>query len=194
MIFFLRLYNVLFYRLYLRLKLKNCGKSFKIGHASEINNPQMFSIGDYFFAGPYSYFVTNTNNPVVIGNFVMFGPFCKIIGGNHNIKYTENHMYFCKDINHCSSTIEIGNGAWIGASSILLSGCVIGEGAVVGANSLVNKYIPPYTVAVGSPINKIRPRFETKENLVEVLNNVNSIYDYKELVQIYKDYDIKFNY
>lgn len=194
MILFHRLYNYFILRPYLRLKFKSCGKKFKLGHCSEIYNPQFFSIGDGFFAGPHSYFVTNSNNLVKIGDYVMFGPFCKIIGGNHNVSYTDNHMYFCKDTSHTKSTLIIENGAWIGASSILLTGCYIDEGAVIGANSLINKYVPPYTVAVGSPVKKIYPRFSSKEDLIKVLKNTNSKYRLEDILEIYRKNNVQFNY
>lgn len=194
MILFSRIYNVLFFRNYLRLKLKKCGLKFKIGHRSEVYNPQMFSIGNYFFAGPYSYFVTNSDNPVVIGDYVMFGPFCKIIGGNHNTKYTDNHMYFSNDTSHCQTTIVIEDGSWIGSSTTILSGCYISEGAVIGANSLVNKFIPPYTIAVGSPVKKIFPRFDKKSDLENLLKNTESKYNSSQIIKLYKDNNIEFNY
>lgn len=193
MILVARLYNLFFYRPYLKIKLKSCGANFKIGHRSEVYNAKYFSFGSNFFAGPYSYFVTNSNNPVEVGDFVMFGPFCKIIGGNHNTKYTDNHLYFCKDTSHTKSTIKVENGCWVGASATLLSGCHIGEGAVIGANSLVNKYIPPYTIATGSPIKKIYPRFDSKIELENVLRNTNSKYQVDDILKIYSNNNIQFN-
>ncbi len=52
--------------------------------------------------------------------------------------------------------IRIGKGAWIGACATIMPGVTIGECAVIGANALVNKDIPPYSVAVGVPANIIR--------------------------------------
>lgn len=48
---------------------------------------------------------------------------------------------------------------WIGARVTLLAGSHIGRGAVVGANTLVNKEIPPYAVVVGSPAKIIAAKF-----------------------------------
>ncbi|PIP13013.1 MAG: hypothetical protein COX49_03150 [bacterium (Candidatus Stahlbacteria) CG23_combo_of_CG06-09_8_20_14_all_40_9] len=52
--------------------------------------------------------------------------------------------------------IRIGKGTWIGACATIMPGVTIGECAVIGANALVNKDIPPYSVAVGVPARVIR--------------------------------------
>jgi acetyltransferase-like isoleucine patch superfamily enzyme len=57
--------------------------------------------------------------------------------------------------------IRIDNKAWIGFGSILLPGVTIGEGAVVGAGSVVTRDVPPWTVAAGNPARVIR---ELKED------------------------------
>jgi acetyltransferase-like isoleucine patch superfamily enzyme len=54
----------------------------------------------------------------------------------------------------------IGNDVWIGASAIVKSGVVIGDGAVVGANSFVNKDVPPYAIVVGTPAKILKYRFD----------------------------------
>jgi len=53
--------------------------------------------------------------------------------------------------------IRIGNGAWLGARTIVLKGVEIGEGAVIGAGSVVTRSIPAYTLAGGNPARIIRP-------------------------------------
>jgi acetyltransferase-like isoleucine patch superfamily enzyme len=47
--------------------------------------------------------------------------------------------------------VRIGRHAWIGNSSHIMKGVTIGEGAVVGANSVVISDIPPYCLAMGNP-------------------------------------------
>ena len=55
--------------------------------------------------------------------------------------------------------IKVGNDVWIGAGTTLLGGAEIGDGAVIGAFSLVAGKIPPYSIAVGHPAKVIRKRF-----------------------------------
>jgi acetyltransferase-like isoleucine patch superfamily enzyme len=52
--------------------------------------------------------------------------------------------------------VKIGDGAWLGARTIVLKGVEIGEGAVVGAGSVVTRSIPPYMLAGGNPARVIR--------------------------------------
>lgn len=52
--------------------------------------------------------------------------------------------------------IIIGNDVWIGANSTVLGGIKIGSCSIIGANSFVNKDIPPYSLAYGSPVRIIK--------------------------------------
>ena len=53
--------------------------------------------------------------------------------------------------------VRISNKAWIGVRAIVLKGVTIGEGAVVGAGSLVASDVPPWTIVAGNPAKVIRP-------------------------------------
>ena len=68
-------------------------------------------------------------------------------------------------INDKERDIVIGEGAWVGAHTTLLSGAMIGRGAVIGASSMVNKEIPPYAVAVGSPAKIIATTFTLEQTI-----------------------------
>jgi len=59
--------------------------------------------------------------------------------------------------------IEIGNDVWIGYEVKIFKGVTIGNGAVIGACSLVNKSVEPYTIIAGIPAKPIRKRFPDKE-------------------------------
>ena len=54
----------------------------------------------------------------------------------------------------------IGHDVWIGTDAVILRGIEIGDGAVVGANSVVTKDVPPFAIVVGSPARVIRYRFD----------------------------------
>jgi acetyltransferase-like isoleucine patch superfamily enzyme len=107
-----------------------------------------------------------------IGEFCYFGCAGGIeIGKNvimgQNVRFhSENHNYERIDIpiKHQGVTrkgIKIGNDCWIGAGAVFLDGVTIGDGCVIGANTLVNKDLPPYSVAVGNPVRIIKNRKDT---------------------------------
>ncbi len=52
--------------------------------------------------------------------------------------------------------VRIERGAYIGVNATILPGVTIGEGAVIGAGSVVTKDVPPYCVAVGNPARVIK--------------------------------------
>ena len=65
-------------------------------------------------------------------------------------------------ISYSGKTI-IKEGAWIGNNACIF-GCVVGKNSVIGANSFVNKDIPDYCIAVGSPAKIIKKlNFNTQE-------------------------------
>jgi acetyltransferase-like isoleucine patch superfamily enzyme len=52
--------------------------------------------------------------------------------------------------------IRIGRAAWIGFDSCVLPGVTVGEGAVVGARSVVAQDVPPFTIVAGNPARLLR--------------------------------------
>ncbi len=64
----------------------------------------------------------------------------------------------------------IGNDVWIGQNVTVLPGIHIGDGAVIGANSVVTKDVPPYYIVGGNPAEIIRKRFD--DETVEFLLNL----------------------
>lgn len=66
---------------------------------------------------------------------------------------------------------RIGNACWIGDSVIVLPGVTIGNGAVIGAGSVVTRDVPDYAIAAGNPARVLRRRFsEDKIALLQGLN------------------------
>lgn len=55
---------------------------------------------------------------------------------------------------------EIGSDVWIGFKAVIMPGIKIGDGAIVGARSLVTRDVPPYTIVGGNPARVIRNRFD----------------------------------
>ena len=60
-----------------------------------------------------------------------------------------------------ASEVTVGNDVWIGCGAILMPGITIGDGAVVGAGSVVTKDVPPYTVIAGAPAKPLKSRFDS---------------------------------
>lgn len=87
----------------------------------------------------------------------------------YRVKNTFNFKMVKKDSDFEEyQRIDIGNDVWIGARAIIMDGVKIGNGAVIGANSVVTKNIPDYAIAVGSPAKIIKYRFEN-DNIVALL-------------------------
>lgn len=84
---------------------------------------------------------------------------CWIVDHNSHAISWENRSNDVKDWyvgkknwdNVIRKPVKINNKAWIGFNSIILKGITIGEGAIVGAGSVVTKDVPPYTIVAGNP-------------------------------------------
>ena len=91
------------------------------------------------------------------------------MGNGHPINYVSTwNTLLDKKINPANTlkSIRIGSDVWIGAYSIIRSNLTIGDGAVIGAGSIITKDVEPYTVVVGN--NRVlRQRFS--DNIVESL-------------------------
>lgn len=88
---------------------------------------------------------------------------------NHSFLYSTKSFQLVdkKQYSPFEKKCVIGSDVWIGCNSTILRGVSIGHGAVIGANSLVNRDVPPYAIVVGSPAKMIRFRFE--DNIIEGL-------------------------
>lgn len=97
---------------------------------------------------------------IKIGDYVAMGPNCFIADYNHEyqnisipIKKQGRHFTPKPD---SSPNIEIGDGSWLGTHVAIAGNIKIGRHCVIGANSVVTKDIPDYSVAVGSPAKVIK--------------------------------------
>jgi len=57
----------------------------------------------------------------------------------------------------------IGNDVWIGTNAIIMDDITIGDGAIIGAGTIVTKDVKPYSIVVGNPAKHLRFRFEEDE-------------------------------
>lgn len=111
---------------------------------------------------------------LTIGSFVSIASGVKIIMVNHESTAVSTYPFrnvdwLKKEFRpiqypdvHASSKgpVQIGNDVWLGNSAVILPGVSIGDGAVIGAQAVVNKSIPPYAVAVGNPAKVVKYRFD----------------------------------
>ena len=110
------------------------------------------------------------------------GKFCSIASGvnigpaDHDYTLLTTHPFWKKkfygfiDFDFVENKLEllkkestIGDDVWIGLNVTILSGLNIGDGAVIGAGSVVTKNIPPYEIWAGIPAKKIKNRFEDEQ-------------------------------
>lgn len=105
------------------------------------------------------------------------------------------HAYFfnpwlgmCEEDNVEYIPLEIGNDVWIGHNATIMPHVrSIGDGAVVGAGSVVNKDVPPYGVVVGNPGRVVRYRF-SEERIQELLTEKWWEKDMDELKESVEDF------
>ena len=150
-----------------------------------VSNPNII-VGDYtmyndFATDPAKFEKNNVLYHYPINNDkLIIGSFCSIACGAKFLFTSANHakkslstypfpIFFEEwdlDKNDIRSAWDnkgdtvIGNDVWIGYEAIILSGVHIGDGAIVGARSVVTKDVPPYTVVGGVPAKKIKMRFD----------------------------------
>jgi len=88
---------------------------------------------------------------IEIGDDVLFGPNVQLLAAGHPLDPTER-----TDGQEFGASIRIGHRAWLGGGAIVCPQVTIGDGAVIGAGSVVTRDVPAYTVAVGNPCRVVR--------------------------------------
>jgi acetyltransferase-like isoleucine patch superfamily enzyme len=133
--------------------------------------------------GDYTYISSNSViNLTTIGKFCSIGPNLLCGFGVHPLGGLSTSPIFYSTKKTCGISlsaenkikenlpINICNDVFIGMNVTILDGISIGDGAIIGAGAIVSKDIPPYAIAVGSPIKIIRYRFDddTIKKLLEI--------------------------
>jgi len=101
-----------------------------------------------------------------LANNISVGP------GEHDTRRIANTALFTADpySELTKAPCHVGPDVWIGVDTVIRRGVSIGAGAVVGANSFVNKDVPPYAIVAGSPARHIRYRF-TASQIDEIMKS-----------------------
>ena len=114
------------------------------------------SIGDRCLIGRGSGIVGHFS--IEIGNDVWTGHHVYITDQNHGYEDVTQPI---SQQSQPERPVVIGDGSWLGHGAVVLPGVTIGKHVVIGANSVVTKDIPDFSVAVGSPARVIRQYDET---------------------------------
>lgn len=141
----------------------NYAETTQIGYPFMCTCPKNVYLGDQTRVNSGCKIITHSGR-FVLKKYSAIGAGCTIITGNHIPTVGIPHFVLGHShINDVEKDIIIEEDVWCGANVTLLSGAHIGRGAVVGANSLVNKFIPPYAVVVGTPARIIASKFTLEQ-------------------------------
>lgn len=123
-----------------RVYISNC-KNLKIGKGCQINE-------NVFIQGAY------------IGDNVMIAPGVSILNDSHN--FDDPSIPMVDQGKVVNENPSIGNDVWLGRNVIVLKGVEIGDGAIIGAGSVVTKDVIPFSIVGGVPARyiKMRPGYE----------------------------------
>ena len=163
-----------------RDKLKKCGKDVRIHPLAKICVPEMLELDDYSRINDFAFIwggrgtrlgkytdmtwhaLIEGDGEAIIGDRVLIGPGTKLITGLYDYKDGLRMVDHLPDgqAKFRIGRIVIEDDVSLSAGCVVLPDVTIGEGVVVGANSLVNRDLDPWGVYVGNPVRKIadRPR------------------------------------
>ncbi len=116
---------------------------------------------------------------LIIGRFCQIGRGVEFVmnGANHQMNAVTTFPFYTlegwdmappshEDLPLKGDTV-VGNDVWIGQNAVILPGVHIGDGAIIGAESVVGSDVEPYTVVAGNPARAIRRRFD--DEMIDML-------------------------
>ena len=181
---------------------------------SVVTNPNII-VGDSSYyddmdEGPESFEKHVTHHYDFMGDKLIIGKFVAIARGVEFVMNGANHMLDCVSTYPFEIIDEfkglsrpfgsrgnrgdtvVGNDVWIGQKATILPGVHVGDGAIIGANAVVTKDVPPYAVVAGNPatIKKYRFDEETIKLLLELKWWDKDIEVIKELIPIISSNEI----
>ena len=142
-----------------------------------VQNPNII-VGDFTYFADKDFESHVTHHYEFLGDRLIIGKFCQIAAGvefvmngaNHQMNAVSTFPFYIfegweqevpplTELPLKGDTV-IGNDVWIGQNSTILPGVHIGDGAIIGANSVVAGDVAPYTIVVGDPARPVRKRFD----------------------------------
>lgn len=118
------------------------------------NPTKVLKIGDNVEIGNHS--TIAAHHEVVIENDVLTGPHVFIADYNHDYRDVYTPVWSQGEFAPKDSKVVIGEGTWLGTNVVIVGNVRIGKHCVIGANSVVTKDIPDYSVAAGIPCKVIK--------------------------------------
>jgi acetyltransferase-like isoleucine patch superfamily enzyme len=151
-------FRIVFRRIYSKARLisliSNIGKNVNCDATVEIKYSKNIQIGNNVTIGRYSCIGAKSN--VKIGDYVRISRGVIIETAGLNLKVNPPYP-------HTAKPIFIEDGVWIATNSIILGGVTIGKNSIIGANTVVTKDIPPYSIVVGSSNRLFRDKLKIHE-------------------------------
>jgi acetyltransferase-like isoleucine patch superfamily enzyme len=136
---------------YVSCEVIEIGEDAKIREQVYVGGPQLpeskFKLGDRTIILQMAFI--NPTKPVTIGDDTGIGGHCLIFTHGAWLNQLDGYPVTYQ-------SVTLGNSVWLPWRVFLMPGSKIGDGSVIGADSLVSGEIPPYSLAVGSPAKVIR--------------------------------------
>lgn len=152
-----------------------------------VKNPNII-VGEFSYYSGKDFESRVTHHYEWNGDRLIIGKFCQIAAGvefvmngaNHQMNAASTCPFYilegweqeappASEMPLKGDTV-VGNDVWIGQNAVILPGVHIGDGAIIGLNSVVGSDVPPYTVVVGNPAKIIRKRFD--DELIDVMEKL----------------------
>ena len=168
--------------------LKSRNESVIYVKPSLVGSSRNIEVGKYTYYDGQNFASRVTHHCDFIGDKLIIGKFCQIghniefimNGANHQINSVSTYPFYIfkgweqeptskEDLPYKGDTV-VGNDVWFGQNVTVLPGVHIGDGCIIGANSVVGSDIPPYSVVVGNPAKIIRKRFD--DEMIELLEKL----------------------
>lgn len=146
-------------RLYLKRilkRVKQVGANIFVHESTEIYAPELLEIGDYVHIQQGCKLFADGGG-ITIGEGTIFSHDIQVMARNH--VYDDVELQSVPyDYRYKNKKVVIGNFCWLGARVTILPGITIGDGAVIGAGSVVAHDVPKGAVVAGNPAKILKYR------------------------------------